>query len=103
MSTIRVWCVTANHGHYGNAILCSRVATDKEDAIQGCLNEVIRRTQPEEKNRLNNDGDKIVEQLMSRNEYVQCEDGLRMVAELHELEIEMTFRKKIKTSRTDEK
>mgnify|MGYP000255208786 CR=1 FL=1 len=103
MTTIRVWCVTANHGHYGNSILCSRVATDKEDAIEDCLSEVTRHTQPEEKNRLNKDADKIVEQLMKQNEYVQCEDGLRMVAELHELEIEMTFRKKIKTSSTNEK
>ena len=99
--SIRVWCVTANHGVYGNDILCSRVGTDKEDAIQDCLSEVIRHTQPAEKNRLKNDSEAIVETLMNKNEYVQSEDGLRMVAELHELEIEMSFIKKIKT--TDDK
>jgi RNA binding exosome subunit len=84
MSTIRIWCVTANHGYYGNAILCSRVSTDKEEAIHDCMDEVKRHTQPDEKNRLNDAGDEIVDKLMSANEYVQSDEGLRMVAELHD-------------------
>lgn len=98
MSTIRIWCVTANHGHYGNSILCSRVSTDKKEAIHDCLTEVKRHTQPDEKNRLNNVGDEIVDKLMNANEYVQSDEGLRMVAELHELSVDMTFNKKIKTT-----
>lgn len=103
MSTIRIWCVTANHGYYGNAILCSRVSTDKEEAIHDCLNEVKRHTQPDEKNRLNDAGDEIVDKLMNVNEYEQSDEGLRMVAELHEMSVDMTFRKKIKTTTDDAK
>lgn len=96
MSKIKVWCVAANHGHYGNGILCARMATDKEDAAADCLDEVMSHTQKEEKERLELTYDEIISSLIKTNEYVQSEEGLRMVAELHELEVEMAFLRKVK-------
>jgi len=96
MSKINVWCVTANHGYYGNSILCARMATDKEDASIDCLDEVMSHTQQEEKEWLRRNYENIISTLMKKSEYEQSEEGLRMVAELHELEVEMAFLGKVK-------
>lgn len=100
MSTIRLWCVTANHGDYGMDVLHSRIATDKEQAIEDCLDEVIQHVQNKEKERLRNDTDKIVNTLLVKNNYLQNETGLRMVAELQEIDVEMSFSKTIKRQKT---
>ncbi len=103
MTELRVWCVTANHGDYGMDILHSRIATDKMEAIQDCLDEVIRRVKTEEKERLTKDTDEIVNMLMNDNQYLQNETGLRMVAEMHALNVDMSFRKRIKTTNNKNK
>lgn len=49
-----------------------------------------------EKERLKKHTDEIVNTLIVENNYLQKETGLRMVAELHEIDVEMSFSKKIK-------
>lgn len=81
-------------------VLHSRIATDKEQAIEDCLDEVIQHVQNKEKERLRNDTDKIVNTLLVKNNYLQNETGLRMVAELQEIDVEMSFSKTIKRQKT---
>lgn len=80
------------------------MATDKQNAIQDCLDEVIRHVQPDEKKTLDDDYDAIVTQLIKKNEYEQSDEGLRIVAEFHEMVVVLSYRKKIKkTSSADQK
>jgi len=72
------------------------MATDKEDASIDCLDEVMSHTQQEEKEWLRRNYENIISTLMKKSEYEQSEEGLRMVAELHELEVEMAFLGKVK-------
>jgi hypothetical protein len=82
MSTFSVWVVIATHANYGNAILCSRMASNKEIAIKECLYAVKSDVQKDDKRFIDNEINTIIANLMEHNEYEQDEDGLRLVAEL---------------------
>lgn len=73
--------MSANHGHYGNEILLSRASTDKETAIRKCLKAVGRQCQKYDKDKLDQNTDSIVAQVMSSNKYAQSDEGLHVIAE----------------------
>ncbi len=87
MIKIKLWCVTANHGFYGNQILVSRVSTDKETAIKQCLSEIEACLQSSDKEWLRKETPKITQQLLAKSEYEQRDDGLRIIVNQNDLSL----------------
>jgi len=79
MTSLKIWSATANHGHYGNQILVTRISVDKEKAIRECLAEVIECAQDYDKKWVKKETEKIVDAVMKSNNYEQSDDGLRVV------------------------
>lgn len=87
MSTFSVWVVIATHANYGNEILCSRMASNKELAIRECLSAVKSDVQKNDKRFIEKEINNIITNLMEQNEYIEDEDGLRLITELQTFKI----------------
>lgn len=87
MSNFTVWTVTANHGYYGSAVLLSRMSCDKRQAICQCLRAVRDCVREDDKTYLANESNAIINSVLENNEYEQGDDGLRVIAELHDMSV----------------
>lgn len=69
MSAIEMWSAAANHGFYGQTVLCVFTAWTREDAVRGVLKKVSNCLQQVHKERLDGEVEGIVAFLQTHYQW----------------------------------